>query len=165
MNMRNSPVHPRELSSFRSIRARLKGESGTALIETSFLIGFVLVPILIGAVEFGMAFYAATEVQNAALAGVEYGAQSPSTSGDTTGIQTAATNEAANITLGTTAVSHSCICSDGSASTCLSTDCSGSHIETILTVQTQTAYTPIFQLPGLPRSYTLKGQAVQKVMQ
>ena len=89
----------------------------------------------------------------------------PATAGDTTGIQTAASNDAQNLTLGPTTVSKSCICSDGSASTCLPTDCSSSNIETILTVQTQATVDPGFYLPGFATTYTLQGQAVQKVLQ
>jgi hypothetical protein len=99
------------------------------------------------------------------MAGVQYGGQDAATAADITGIQTAASNDAPNITLGTTAVSHSCICSDGSASTCLATDCSGSNIETILTVQTQATFDPLIHLPGLPTTYTLQGQAIQKVLE
>lgn len=59
----------------------------------------------------------------------------------------------------------SCICSDGSASTCLRTDCPTSHIEEILSVQTQTTFDPLIHLPGLPMTFTLHGQAIQKVLQ
>jgi Flp pilus assembly protein TadG len=148
----------------RRAAAKITAADGGALVETALAMPFLLM-LLIGAAEFGMATYAAIEVSNAAMAGVQYGAQSASTSGDVTGIQTAAANDAPNITLGTTNVSHSCICSDGSGSTCLSTDCAGSNIETILTVQTQTTFNPGFHLPGLPPSFTLRGLAVQKVLQ
>jgi len=144
--------------------SRIQGEHGGALIETALAMPIFLV-LLLGAAEFGMASYAAVEVENAAAAGVQYGTQSPAYDADTTGIQTAATNDAPNITLGTTTVSHTCICSNGSASTCLSTDCSTSHMETILKVQTQTTFTPGMKVPGFPSSFTIYGQAVQKVME
>jgi Flp pilus assembly protein TadG len=140
------------------------GDQGNALVEAALIMPLFMA-LLLGAVEFGMASYAAVEVENAALAGVQYGTQSPAYDGDVTGIQTAAANDAQNIVLGTTTVSHSCICSDGSASTCLSTDCSTSHMETILTVQTQTTFHPGFTVPGFPASFTISGQAVQKVME
>jgi len=145
-------------------RDHIKREHGGALVETALTMPLLLI-LLLGAAEFGMASYAAIEVENAALAGVHYGAHSAAAAGDITGIQTAATNDAPNITLGTTTVSHSCICSDGSASTCQPTDCSASHIETILKVQTQTAFHPGVNVPGFPGSFTLYGQAVEKVMQ
>jgi Flp pilus assembly protein TadG len=139
-------------------------ECGQALIETAVTLPVLLV-LLVGAVEIGRAAYASIEVSNAALAGVQYGTQNSQAAGDTTGIQTAASNDAQNITLGTTTVSHSCICSDGSASTCQPTDCAGANIETILTVQTQASFDPGFHLPGLPSSITLNGHATQKVLQ
>jgi Flp pilus assembly protein TadG len=140
------------------------GETGQALVETAVTLPLLLL-ILFGAVEFAMASYASIEVSNAAAAGAKYGAQNSAAAGDITGIQNAAANDAPNITLGTTNVSHSCICSNGAASTCLPTDCAGANIETILTVQTQATFDPGFHFLGLPTSFTLHGQAVQKVLQ
>jgi Flp pilus assembly protein TadG len=141
----------------------MKEEGGQALIELGLLVP-VLMLLLVGAVEFGAAAYAAIEVSDAAGAAISYGAQNSITAADTTGIQTAAQNDAPDITLGTTTVSTSCICSNGTASTCLKTDCSTSNIETILTVQTQTTFTPWVHVPGLPSSYTFYGHAVRKVL-
>jgi Flp pilus assembly protein TadG len=149
---------------WRPLMRRARGRRGNALVETSMLLP-LLATLLIAAYEIAAAAYTSTEVSNAALAGVQYGAQSAATAGDTTGIQTAASNDAPNITLGTTAVSHSCICANGSASTCQPTDCSGSAIITILTVKTQATFTPVLRMPGIPMSFTMHGQAVQKVMQ
>jgi len=135
-----------------------------ALVEMAILLP-LLMTLLVGAVNLAMAAYTAFEVSNAALAGVQYGVQSAATAGDTTGIQTAAANDASNITLGTTTATKSCICADGSASTCRSTDCSGSQIETILTVKTQATYSPFLPIYGNWPSITLHGSAVQKVLQ
>jgi len=143
---------------------RLRGEHGGALIETALTMPLFFL-LLLGVAEFGMAGYASVEVENAAQAGVQYGAQSIGFSNDTTGIQTAAANDAGNITLGTTTVSHTCICSNGAASTCQPTDCPGAHSETILKVQTQTTFTPGLTVPGFPTSFTIYGQAVRKVLQ
>ena len=163
-------MHPLEtrIGSWRRMIRRLlvragDGE-GQALIELALSLPLLFV-ILVGGAEFGRVIYASIEVSNAAMAGVKYGAQNSITAGDTTGIQTAASNDAQNITLGTTNVSKACICSNGGASTCLPTDCSGSNIETILTVQTQTTFDPGIHLPGFATTYTLYGQAVQKVLQ
>lgn len=147
-----------------TIAGKINENTGSAIVETAVMIP-IFSAMLVGAVEFGTLTFAAIEVSNAAKAGVQYGVQSASNAGDITGIQNAAANDAPDVTLGSTTVSHSCICSDGSASTCLSTDCSTSHIETILTVKTQATVSPRFHLPGLPTSYTLNGQAIQKVMQ
>ena len=151
-------------SAIARLPGKIKEEAGGPLVETALAMP-LLIAMLVGAAEFGIAAYSAIEVSNAAMAGVQYGAQSASAWGDVTGIQTAAANDAPNISAGNTSVSHTCTCSDGSASTCLSTDCPTSHIETILTVQTQTTFNPGIHLPGLPLCFTIHGQAVQKVMQ
>ena len=141
-----------------------KRDSGQSLVELALCMPMLLV-LLAGAVEFSRMAFAAIEVSNAAMAAVQYGAQDPTTAADTTGIQTAASNDAPDISLGTTTASTSCICSDGSASTCLSTDCSTSAIEKILTVNTQATFTSVIKIPGVPNTFTLHGQAIQKVLE
>jgi Flp pilus assembly protein TadG len=151
----------------RCSRPRLCGrisERGGALVELALLLP-VFALLLVGAAEIARVEYTAIEVSNAAMAGVQYGAQDATTAADTTGIQNAAQNDAANITITTTVEPFACICSDGSASTCQPTDCSGSNIETILTVETQTSFDPVIHLPGLPTTFTLRGHATQKVLE
>jgi Flp pilus assembly protein TadG len=139
-------------------------EAGQSLVETALLLP-LLVTILLGGAEVAQVAYAAIEVANAARAGAQYGTQTAGTVSDTAGIATAAANDAADITALTTTSSYSCICSNGSASTCANTDCNNSHIEKILTVNTQATVNPLFHIPGLPTTYTLKGQAIQKCVQ
>jgi Flp pilus assembly protein TadG len=139
-------------------------ERGDALVEMAILLP-LLTLLLLGAFEVALAVYTSIEVSSAALAGVQYGAQSAAAAGDTTGIQNAAAADAANISLSTPTVSKSCICANGASSTCLSTDCSGSYIETILKVQTQATFSPVIRFPGIPTSFTFNGQAIQKVLQ
>jgi Flp pilus assembly protein TadG len=140
-------------------------DAGQALVETALVMP-LLILILLGAVELAKVAFAAIEVSNAAKAAVQYGAQSGTTAADTAGMLTAAQNDANFLTgLQLTSVSTSCVCSDGTASTCLNTDCPSSHIEETLTVQTQATYDPLIHLPGLPTTYTLSGQATQKCLQ
>lgn len=145
-------------------RSSRGGEAGNALVETA-LVFPLLITILVGAAELARVAYAAIEVANAARAGVQYGSQNGGAASDTTGIATAAASDAANLNTLTTTSSFTCVCSDGSASTCTNTDCSTSHIEQILTVNTQATVNPVFHLPGLPTTYTVKGQAIQKCVQ
>lgn len=151
------------------VRAALKSEAGQSLAELAFSLPLLLL-LALGAVEIGTVLYDSIAVENAAMAGVQYGSQTSATEADTTGIQNAAAAAAPSLSL-TTTPSTSCICSNGASSTCKSTDCSGASIETILTVQTQTTITPPIHFPGLsgisalPTSFTLYGQAVQKVLQ
>ena len=149
---------------WRKIFAGANHREGQALVETALVLP-ILVTILIGAAEMARVAYAAIEVANAAHAGAQYGAQNGYTASETTGIATAASNDAANLTGMTTTSSYSCVCSDGTASTCQTSDCSSSHIEETLTVNTSVTYDPVIHLPGIPKTYTLKGQAIQKCAQ
>jgi Flp pilus assembly protein TadG len=150
---------------FRARIARAqKDEAGQALVETA-LVFPILITLLLGTAELARVAYAAIEVANAARAGAQYGAQSGFTASDTTGIATAAANDAANLTGLSTTSSYACACSDGSASTCQPTDCTNSRIEQTLTVNTQVTIDPIIHVHGLPTTYTLKGQAIQQCAQ
>jgi Flp pilus assembly protein TadG len=143
---------------------RLHSEQGQSLIEVA-LIFPVLVTVLVGAAEMARVARASISVSNAAKAGVQYGAQTGFTAQDTTGIQTAASNEAPNLTV-TTTPAVSCVCSDGTAASCTSNSaCSTSHMIETLTVTTQATVTPLVHIPGLPRSFTIHGTAVQRCLQ
>lgn len=149
---------------FRNLRwldSALVSDSGQSLIEAAISIPLLLT-ILIGAAEFARFAYASIEVANAAKAAVQYGAQNGITSGDGAGIQTAATNEAANLAGVTATPSMSYICSDGSAYSD-ATQCPSAFVETTLTVNTSATYNPLIHLPGFPGSMTLTGRAIQKV--
>jgi Flp pilus assembly protein TadG len=139
---------------------------GGALVELALGLP-ILLALLLGAVEFAQVEYASIEVSNAALAGVQYGGQGPITAADTTGIGNAAAADAPNVKLGTTTATQSCVCSNanGTVVTCGPTDCPGANSETILTVQTQATVSPVVRVPGLPATYTVHGQAIQKVVQ
>jgi Flp pilus assembly protein TadG len=139
------------------------GERGQSLVETA-LVFPVLVTMLVGSVEMARVVRASIAVANAAKAGAQYGCENGFTAQDTTGIQTAASNEAPNLTV-ITSSSYGCMCSDGSSSTCLNTDCSNSHIEQTLTVNSQATVNATIQLPGLPKTFTVNGQSIQRVVQ
>jgi Flp pilus assembly protein TadG len=150
-------------------------EAGTAMVETSLSISFLLV-ILLGIVEFGRVTYASIVVSNAAHAAAQYAAQgldyvsdNDSTSTQNGGIQTAAQNEAGwvysqNKDTFTTTANLSYICSDGSAATGLNTDCSTSQLERIVAVTTTVTFKPLIHMPGMPTAFNLTGGATQKVM-
>src|ERR1035437_7391181 len=146
---------------FRSLR---EGNSGQALVETALAVPIMLA-MLLGSVELASVAYAAIRVTSAAKAGVQYGTQNGFTAQDATGIATAASNDAVNLTGMTTTSSLACACSDGTASTCLNTDCSSSHLVQTLTVNTQYAVVPVIKLKGLPTSYTVRGKAIQRCLQ
>jgi Flp pilus assembly protein TadG len=144
-----------------------RSQAGNALVEFALTMP-ILTALIWAAVDLGQMTYASVEVENAARAAVSYGCQTSATAGDTTGIQNTASADAPDIALGSTSVSTSCICSDGSGATsgaCVANSCTTSQPETILTVQTQATLTPLVRIPALPASFTLHGKAVQKVLQ
>ena len=163
--MKNSESRQRR-SARQVLRACLKKlhcERGQSLIELAFSVP-VIAMLIFGSVEVARVIYASVEVSDAAMAGVQYGTRNPITAADAVGIQNAAAADASNLSLSTNS-SLSCICSDGSTSTCQPTDCATSNIETILTVKTQSTVDPLIHLPGLPDTFTVHGQAIQKVLQ
>jgi Flp pilus assembly protein TadG len=140
-------------------------EDGQAMLEFA-LLSPLLVLILLGALELARVAFAAIEVSNAAKAAVQYGGQNHTTAADQAGMLAAAQQDAYDLTgLTLTLGPKSCVCSDGSASTCLPTDCASSYIEQTLTVTTQAIFDPLIHLPGLPQTFTLNGYATQKVIQ
>jgi Flp pilus assembly protein TadG len=142
-------------------------QRGSSLVETALVLSFVLVPLLFVTLDFGQWFYYSIEVQNAAQAAAEYGAQNIS---DSTGITTTADNDAANITsLGVT-VNYGCECPDGthkstgtSTNPCLAPpSCTGTTPVNYVKVSTSKTYSPMFpwtKYIGAPSSITLKGEA------
>ncbi|MCL5006494.1 MAG: pilus assembly protein [Acidobacteria bacterium] len=121
--------------------------------------------LLVGTIEIGRLANTSIVVDNAARAGVQYGAQNRVTASDTAGITQAAQEDASSISNLSVNVSHYCACSDGSASTCQPTDCASSHIVEYLKVDTQTQLNTLFSYPDIPRSYTVKGQDIMRVSQ
>ena len=152
------------------VRKGQGGEAGQALVEAALTLPILLV-ILVGAVEFGRMAYAAIEVSNAASAAAQYGAQTHATAGDTAGMTTAAQNEytIAPTSLSLTVSPQTCTCSNSTSGATVSchdsTVCPGAQIELTITVKTQATFDPLIHLAFLPKTITLHGQAIQKVLQ
>ncbi len=143
----------------------MRGESGQSLMEVALMVP-VLTTILVGAVEVARLDYAGIETSNAARAGAQYGAQNHTTAADTNGMQNVATAAGADVTNLQATASSFCVCSDGTSITCSNagTTCSARIIEYVQ-VNTSASITPTFQLPGLPKTYTLQGVTVERVLQ
>jgi Flp pilus assembly protein TadG len=150
-------------------------DEGGALVETALSMSF-LVLLLLGAVEFGRLGFAAIQVNNAAKAASQYGAQSRTTAADRAGMLTAAQNEyfnptAVSLTSPTATTGYACNCAGSGASVSCSINsvtspaCPGSTMEVTVTFQTQASFDPLIHIPGLAGPFTLKGTAVQKVLQ
>ncbi|HEY1580988.1 MAG TPA: TadE/TadG family type IV pilus assembly protein [Terracidiphilus sp.] len=155
----------------RSLREELgDNEVGQSLVELALAMP-LLIALLFGAVELATVTFEGIELTNSARAAVQYGAQTPVTAADTSGILAAAKQDAFDLSTSssasnfTAAVSSSCMCSNGSAAaSCAISSCPSSQLEQVLTVQTSATFTPMIHIPNLPTSFTLHGSAVQRVL-
>jgi Flp pilus assembly protein TadG len=161
--MSKVPKHESVCATARMARQRPRA-AGQAAVELALSLPLLLMLLLV-VVETGRAFYIAISVANAARAGVQYGSQSLTTAADNTGMLNAAAVDAPNITGMTTTATHFCVCSDGSSSTCSSTDCAGSHRLVYTRVNTSAPYTPLVNFMGILPSMTVPGSAVMRVAQ
>jgi Flp pilus assembly protein TadG len=141
-----------------------KADHGASLVELA-LVTPILFLLLMGAVDFGRAYYVGLEVADAAHAGAEYGSQNPSS---TAGITAAARQSAPNLSnLTVTPPTWGCECSDGSSytasctttPTCKETAIRGSNVVNRVQVTTSSAYTTVIPWPFIPSSITLSDTA------
>jgi hypothetical protein len=128
----------------------------------------LLVLLLIGLIEVGRYGNYTIVIGNAARAGVQYGARNTVTAADITGMQNHALSDGQSLTGLTATASNYCECADGSASTCLATDCPASHriiYVQVLTAATIPSLTNFAYLPASLRTITVQGKAVMRVAQ
>lgn len=136
-------------------------EEGSSLVELALVAPFLLL-LLLGVVDFGRAYYLATEVAGAAHAAAEYAVQSPT---DTAGIMAAATDDAPdvpNLTVGTP--TYGCECSDGtsySANCSTTPTCTNNYVNRVK-VTVSATYSPWFPWPGIPSSVNLSNSATMR---
>jgi Flp pilus assembly protein TadG len=160
------------------LRARTQQEAGSALVELALSVPILLM-LLLGAVEFGRFAYLWIEVTNAARAAAQYAATNGGASGDSTGIQLAAQQDAPGLGSNVTATVYSdvCVCSDAETTTvsCGGTTNScttpGSHLMETVTIKTSATYTPLvnystpkYGISGISGPFTLHGYASQLVL-
>jgi Flp pilus assembly protein TadG len=116
---------------------------------------FVL--LLLGAVDFGRAYYLATEVSGAAQAAAIYGSENPT---DTAGMTTAAQDDAPDVPgLSVSTPTYGCECADSSSysANCAVTPTScPSSLNVIyrVNVVVKGTYTPLLPWPGMNSSMT-----------
>ena len=152
---------------FTTHRSRGGEDSGQSLIELALCMPLFLV-ILLGTVEMANVAWAAIQVNNAARAGAQFGSQSNINAANTSAIQTAAQNDAPNLTLTTTS-SQPCQCvntsGNATGAACTQTACVAPNvIMDYVQVHSQATITPVFRYPGLPTSYTMDGWATMGVV-
>jgi Flp pilus assembly protein TadG len=151
----------------RQIEKNWPKQHGANLVELAVIMTAMLLMVL-GVIDLGRAIYIKVEVNNAARAGALYGAQSPTTAADSTGITYAVQHEAADLGAALTppSTNYYCQCVGGSTVSCGTSTCPGGvPVIGWLTVTTHVVYTPWFKIPyfGLPTSYLIPGSVTMPV--
>ncbi len=139
----------------------LSGEHGGSLVELALTLPLLFL-LLLGAIDFGRAYYLAMEIAGAAHAGAEYGAQYPT---DTAGMQAAATADAPDVPgLTVNTPSYGCECSDGTSfsASCTTTPTCTTNVVYRATVSVSATYKPIIPWPKLPSSISLSSSATMR---
>jgi hypothetical protein len=80
-------------------------------------------------------------------------------------MQSSALNDGQNVAGITATATQYCQCADGTASTCLPTDCSASHRLVYVQVDTVGVIPSLLHMPYFPASYSVGGHAVMRVRQ
>ncbi len=129
-------------------------ETGVAMIEMVIVLPFLLMLLFI-ATEFGQFSYFSIEVANAAHAGAQFGASSPTNAANISGMQQAAINDASDISGLSSTASSFCRCSSGGGNVaCLLTSCSGSsRLIQYVRVSTSATLIPWFSYPPISTAF------------
>ena len=128
-----------------------------ALVEFA-LVAPLLLLMLAGVLDYGMALRTATSVAAAARAGAQYGSSSPANAANTAGIQAAASNAAPDVKNLLVTSSQFCQCPGGGAVSCPGT-CTTGQMLIYVKVTAQSATPTIFNYSGLGFSGTTSSQA------
>lgn len=140
---------------------RRKYTKGQSFLEMAIITPAILT-LLIAVGDYARVFYAAQEVSNAARAGAQYGAQNLTTSVDTTGIASAATSDASNVSGLTASSSVYCTCS-GSVVACNPPGCSAP--KAFVRVTTTATFRTAFNWYLLPSSTPLTSTTVLQIQE
>jgi Flp pilus assembly protein TadG len=155
-----------------SAKSRDRRWSGQSIVEFA-IAAPVLALMLVAAADIARVFFFSVAVNNAARAGAQYGSQTLISAANTSGMETAATNDGSNIP-GLTATASQCTCESpsGSVPACSAAPfsmpasyCTTNSSATFVQVDTAATFTTIVHYPGLPNSFTLNGQATMQVEQ
>lgn len=148
---------------------RSSSARGAALVELALALP-LLVVVIVGTADFARVFYMAMELQNAARAGAQYGAQSTSAAGDISGMKSKAVAAAFNINPVSPFATRGCWCATNTDPGSL-LDCTpptappscggGEHLVISVTVTAASTFSIIagYPLPGIPRSFSVRRSA------
>jgi Flp pilus assembly protein TadG len=140
----------------------IRSESGSSLVEFAVLLP-VLAFLLVGLIDIGRATYYSILAANAARAGSQYGAQYLWTANDTSGISSAVSADAPNISW---TVSQSLLCSvgGGAPAACASTGNGSSNTVYYVKVQVNGSFSTLVHYPGLPTSIPVSGLSMTRII-
>ena len=142
-----------------ALRALRKSDAGSAAVELAMALP-MLALLAVGVADFGRAYFTTIAVANATRAGAHYGAQSTQKSGNSTLIEQAARNDAADLGTITVTSTRFCKCPDGSSPACTGTCASFGGPEVFINVTASKTYSFLIDYPGLPPSISITRAAV-----
>jgi Flp pilus assembly protein TadG len=145
----------------RLLRSILKNSEGASFVELALVLPLFML-IFVPAIDIGRAIYASIEVASAAQAGAAYGIQNPT---DVSGMQSASTAGASNISGVSATATYGCECSDGSSasSSCTTTPtCTYNYVNYVDVVATA-PYSTTFNYPWIPSSINISREVRLRV--
>ena len=136
--------------------------AGQSVVELAMAIPILLL-LLLAAVEMGRVYYAYLTADDAARAGVEYGAQNLATASDLTGMQNTALNDAKDVHGLSATATQWCECGNGTKMACGDAMCSSGTESVYVQVDTQLQFHTLLNYPGMASSLNIAGHAVRRV--
>ena len=135
----------------------IEDQRGSSLVETSLLLPLICL-LLVGAVDFGRAYYIALEVDSAVHAGALYGVQEPI---DTAGMVAAARLDAGDLSNLQPVATYGCECSDGSSTvaSCSTPPNCAYNVVNYVNVTASSSYKTMLRYPGIPATFSLSAKA------
>ena len=140
-------------------RALSPGQSAVELA----LVSLVFIFLLLGTADFARVWFMNNEVETAARAGAQYGVRSAGNSTDFAGMQSAALNDAQDISGMTAAASSFCECPGSAAQFSCASVNTCTDKRTYVQVNTAATFTTVINWPGLPSSIPLKATATMRL--
>jgi Flp pilus assembly protein TadG len=148
---------------------RRQNQRGSAFVEFA-IVSLIMIPIFFAVIDYSRVFYYGSIVQGAARAGTQYAAFQAPNHSNTTGVQNAATADAANVPSSqnfSATATYWCQCSNTTPVTgtvsCTSSCGTGDTMYVYSQVNTSLTFSTFFQYPLLPGSITVKGQSIIRV--
>ena len=134
---------------------------GSSMVEFA-LVAPVLLLLLAGVLNFGVALRTAIAVSQAARAGAQYAASSVANSSDVSGIAAATRNAAPAVSGIEAATTRYCKCASGSAVACTAA-CSSGPVEMYVTVNASATAPVWFRYAGLGYTGAVAGGTTMRV--